>query len=53
MELIGKKIRYNKDMTGIVLTENDTHILIQFEKTRYCVAKNGIEKKDIINGNTK
>jgi len=43
--MLGKKIRYNKDMTGEVVKENDTHVLIQFESgTKYCIEKNGLTK---------
>jgi len=39
----GKIIRYNKEMSGKIIDENDTHVLIQFESgTKYCIGKSGL-----------
>jgi len=44
--MIGKKVKYNKDMTGIIIDQNDTHVLIQFESgAKYCIPKVGIKDK--------
>ena len=43
--MLGKTVRYNKDMTGVIVDQNDTHVLIQFEKAKYCVPKVGIKDK--------
>ena len=39
------RIQYNKDMSGVIIDQNDTHVLILFDSgTKYCVGKNGINK---------
>ena len=35
---IGLKIKYNKDITAIVIDENETHVLIETDKgNKFCV----------------
>ena len=42
-----KRVRYNKDMIGTVITENHDHIVIKFDSgTTYCVLKSSIESMD-------
>jgi len=42
--MIGQRVKYNKDMSGVIIDENETHILIQFDNAgEYCVSKCGIE----------
>ena len=43
--MIGKRIQYNKDMAGIIIDQNNTHVLIQFDSgTKYCTPKIGIDQ---------
>ena len=42
-----KKIRYNNEMTGTIIAEDKDHFLIQFPKSKFCVAKNSIDKSQI------
>ena len=45
---IGLKIKYNKDITAIVLDENETHVLIATDKgNKFCVLKSSIEWKNL------
>ncbi len=48
-----KKVLYNPEMTGTIIDENETHYLIKFEKSIYCVAKSGIEREKIIEESNK
>ena len=42
--MIGKRIQYNKNMSGIIIDQNNTHVLIQFDsETKYCIPKIGID----------
>jgi len=54
MTKIGLKIQYNKEITAIVLDENETHVLIETNKgSKFCVLKSSIEwNKYINNGHT-
>ena len=46
--MIGVKVQYNKDMSGVIIDQNDTHVLIQFELGgKYCIPKIGINKNNI------
>lgn len=38
---------YNSDMTGVIVAEDETHYVIQFEKSKYCVLRSSIESKNI------
>lgn len=41
---VGLKIQYNKDITAIVIDENETHVLIETDKgNKFCVLKSSIE----------
>ena len=45
--MIGTKVQYNKDMSGVIIDQNDTHVLIQFELGgKYCIPKIGINKNN-------
>ena len=42
--MIGLRVKYNKDMSGIIIDENSTHVVIQFDNAgKYCVPKCGLE----------
>jgi len=46
--MIGQRVKYNKDMSGIIIDENSTHVVIQFDKgNNHCILKSGIEEKQI------
>jgi len=44
--MIGQRVKYNKDMSGIIIDQNETHVLIQFDSgEKFCVGKAGIKDK--------
>ena len=46
--MIGKRVQYNKDMSGVIVNQNNTHVLIQFESgAKYCTPKIGINISDV------
>jgi len=50
----GKRIKYNNDMTGTIIDENNSHVLILFDTgIKYCVGKTGIEKKQLFDNHTR
>jgi len=47
--MIGLRIKYADKLIGTIIDENKTHIVIQFDTgEKYCIAKSGIEKHQII-----
>ncbi len=44
--MMGLRIKYTDNLTGTIIDENKTHVLIQFDSgEKYCVGKSGITKK--------
>ena len=44
--MIGQRVKYNKDMSGVIIDENETHVLILFDSgEKFCVGKAGIKDK--------
>ena len=42
--MTGQRVKYNKDMSGTIIDENSTHVVIQFDNAgKYCVPKCGLE----------
>lgn len=46
--MIGKAVQYNKDMRGVIIDENNDHVLIRFDSgCKYCVSKSSISESII------
>ena len=44
--MTGLRVKYNNDMSGIIIDENETHVVILFDSgEKFCIGKAGIKDK--------
>ena len=44
----GLRVKYNDEMSGVIVGENSTHIVINFDNgQQYCISRSAIEEKQI------